>query len=96
MGRQNHEVFAPERAPIAIVGYVCPRQREQREFTLARLSYVKLLAVREKQWEGRHGMLYDNQISSVFRSPPNQGLTNIATPVLAPHPNKMMTVVNEG
>lgn len=43
-----------------------------------------------------YGMLYDNQISSVFWSPPNQGLTNLATPVLAPHPNKMMTVVNEG
>ena len=41
-------------------------------------------------------MLYDNQISSVLWSPPNQGLTNLATPVLAPHPNKIMTVVNEG
>jgi len=43
-----------------------------------------------------YGMLYDNQISSVLWSPPNQGLTNLATPVLAPHPNKIMRVVNEG
>ena len=41
-------------------------------------------------------MLYDSQISSVLWSPPNQGLTNLATPVFAPHPNKIMTVVNEG
>jgi hypothetical protein len=43
-----------------------------------------------------YGILYDNQISSVLWSPPNQGLTNTATPVLAPHPKRIMRVVNEG